>query len=99
MAAYFVAQYTVNNPGLYAEYQKGAGPAVAQYDGEVVVFDVAAESIEGEAPGLQTVVLKFADTDAVKAWYNSPEYQEVVGQRLEATDGFAVISQSMNIGG
>ena len=99
MAAYFVAQYTVNNPGLYAEYQKGAGPAVAQYGGEVVVFDVAAESIEGEAPGLQTVVLKFADTDAVKAWYNSPEYQEVVGKRLEATDGFAVISQSMNIGG
>ena len=99
MAAYFVAQYTVNNPSLYAEYQKGAGPAVAQYGGEVVVFDVAAESVEGEAPGPQTVVLKFADTEAVKAWYNSSEYQEVVTKRLEATNGFAVISQSMNVGG
>ena len=66
---------------------------------EVVVFDVAAESVEGTAPGPQTVVLKFEDTAAVKAWYDSPEYQEVVGKRLEATDGFAVISQSMNIGG
>lgn len=99
MAAYFIAQYTVNDPALYREYQKGAGPAVQQYDGEVVIFDVAAESVEGTSPGPQTVVLKFADTDAVKAWYNSPEYQEVVAKRLEATDGFAVISQSMNIGG
>ena len=99
MAAYFVAQYTVNNSALYAEYQEGAGPAVAQYGGEVVIFDVAAESVEGTAPGPQTVVLKFEDTAAVKAWYDSPEYQEVVGKRLEATDGFAVISQSMNIGG
>ena len=98
MAAYFLAQYTVNNPSLYAEYQKGAGAAVAQYGGEVIIFDVAAESVEGEAPGPQTVVLKFDDTQAVKAWYSSPEYQEVVGKRLEATNGFAVISQSMNIG-
>ena len=65
----------------------------------MVVFDVAAESVEGTAPGPQTVVLKFEDTAAVKAWYDSPEYQEVVGKRLEATEGFAVISQSMNIGG
>ena len=36
---------------------------------------------------------------AVKAWYDSPEYQAVVGKRLEATDGFAVISESMNVGG
>ena len=68
MAAYFVAQYTDNNPALKAEYQKGAGPAVAQYGGEVVVFDVAAESVEGTAPGPQTVVLKFEDTAAVTAW-------------------------------
>ena len=99
MAAYFIAQYVVNNPGLYAEYQGGAGPTIAQYGGELVAFDVAAESMEGTAPGPQTVVLKFEDTDAAKAWYNSPEYQAVVGKRLEATEGFAVISQSMNVGG
>ena len=74
MAAYFVAQYTVNDPGLYAEYQKGAGPAVAQYGGEVVVFDVAAESVEGEAPGPQTVILKFSDTEEVLTRANNTEF-------------------------
>jgi uncharacterized protein (DUF1330 family) len=63
------------------------------------VFDVAAETIEGEAPGPQTVVIKFDSTDAAKAWYESSEYQAVVGKRLSATAGFSVLSQSMNVGG
>ena len=98
MAAFFIAQYEVNNPALYAEYQPGAGPTIAASGAEIVAFDVAAESVEGTAPGKQTVIIKFESTEAAKAWYNSPEYQAVVGKRLEATSGFAVISQSMNAG-
>ena len=98
MAAFFIAQYEVNNPALYAEYQQGAGPTIAASGAEIVAFDVAAESVEGTAPGKQTVIIKFESTEAAKAWYNSPEYQAVVGKRLEATSGFAVISQSMNAG-
>ena len=99
MAAYFIAQYTVNNPDLYAEYSAGAGPTLAKHGAELVAFDVAAESVEGASPGPQTVIIKFEDTAAAKAWYNSEEYQAVVGKRLEATEGFSVISQSMNVGG
>ncbi len=64
-----------------------------------MAFDVAAEAVEGEAPGPQTVIIKFESTEAAKAWYNSDEYQAVVGKRLAATEGYAVISQSMNVGG
>lgn len=99
MAAYFVAQYVVNNPGLYGEYQAGAGPTIAAHGAELVSFDVGAETIEGNPPGPQTVILKFDSVEAAKAWYNSDEYQAVVGKRLEATEGFAVISESMNAGG
>jgi uncharacterized protein (DUF1330 family) len=98
MAAYFIAQYTVNNPALYREYQQGAGPTIAKYGAELVAFDVAAESVEGTSPGPQTVILKFENTEKAKTWYNSPEYQAVVGKRLSATSGFAVISQTMNAG-
>ena len=98
MAAYFIAQYVVNNPALYREYQAGAGPTIAKYGAELVAFDVAAETIEGTSPGPQTVILKFENTEKAKTWYNSPEYQASVGKRLEATKGFAVISQSMNAG-
>lgn len=98
MAAYFIAQYVVNDLDQYREYQAGAGPTIAASGAEVVVFDVAAETVEGTPPGPQTVVIKFADTAAAKAWYESEDYQKVVGKRLAATEGFAVISQSMNAG-
>ena len=98
MAAYFIAQYVVNNPDLYREYQAGAGPTIQASGAELVSFDVGAETIEGTPPGPQTVIIKFESTEAAKAWYNSDEYQAVVGKRLEATEGFAVIAQSMNAG-
>lgn len=98
MAAYFIAQYVVNDPKLYRDYQVAAGPTIHKSGGEVIVFDVAAEAIEGTPPGRQTVILKFESTQAAKAWYDSPAYQAVVGKRLAATTGFAVIAQSMNMG-
>jgi len=98
MAAYFIAQYVVNDPKLYREYQVAAAKTIQASGGEVVAFDVAAETIEGKPPGPQTVIVKFASSEAAKAWYQSPEYQAVVGKRLAATTGFSILSQSMNLG-
>ena len=84
---------------MYAEYQQGAGPTLAAHGAELVSFDVGAETVEGAPPGPQTVIIKFADTAAAKGWYESADYQKVVGKRLAATEGFAVISQDMNAGG
>jgi len=97
MAAYFVAQYVVNDPKLYREYQAGAAPSIQAAGGEIVAFDIAAETIEGKPPGPVTVIVKFASTEAAKAWYQSPAYQAVVGKRLAATTGYAIIAQSMNL--
>ena len=99
MAAFFIAQYTVKDPTLYGEYSAGAGPTLAKYNGELVSFDVAAETVEGTSPGPQTVIIKFESVEAAKTWYNSEEYQAVVNKRLEATEGYSVIAQSMNTGG
>jgi len=98
MAAYFIAQYVVNDPKLYREYQKDAGPSIQAAGGELVVFDVGAEIVEGNPPGPQTVILKFEDTAAARAWYDSSDYQAILGKRLDSTAGFALISQSMNTG-
>jgi uncharacterized protein (DUF1330 family) len=98
MAAYFIAQYVVNDRKLYGEYQAAAAKTIAASGGEVVSFDVAAETIEGAPPGPQTVIVKFESTEAAKAWYDSPDYQAALPKRLAATEGFAIISQSMNFG-
>jgi uncharacterized protein (DUF1330 family) len=98
LAGYFIAQFVVNDPKLYREYQIAAAPTIQASGGEVVAFDIAAETLEGSPPGPQTVVVKFESAEAVKAWYKSPAYQAVVGKRLAATKGFAVISRSMHRG-
>jgi len=98
MAAYFIAQYIVNDTAGYRAYQQGAGPTLAAHGATLVSFDVAAETIEGKPPGPQTVIIEFPNTAAAKAWYESKAYQAVVGKRLAATTGFAVIAQSMNAG-
>jgi uncharacterized protein (DUF1330 family) len=98
MAAYVIVQYVIKNPNLYREYSQGAGPTLAAYGGKLVSFDVASETIEGKPPGPQTVVIEFESVEKAKAWYHSPEYQKVVGKRLAATEGHAVIAQSMNVG-
>jgi len=99
MAAYFIAQYVVNDPKLYREYQAAAAPTIQAAGGELVAFDSAAETIEGKPPGPHTVILKFESTEAAKAWYESSAYQAALPKRLAATQGFAILSQSMNLGG
>ena len=98
MAAYFVAQYVVKDPKLYREYQAAAAKTIAASGGELVVFDVAAETVEGTPPGPTTVIVKFESTEAAKAWYDSPEYQTALPKRLAATEGYAILSRSMNLG-
>jgi uncharacterized protein (DUF1330 family) len=98
MAAYFVAQYVVKDPKVYREYQAAAGKTIGASGGEVVSFDLAAETIEGTPPGPTTVIVKFASTEAAKAWYESPAYQAALPKRLAATEGYAILSQSMNLG-
>ena len=44
------------------------------------------------------MILKFESVDKAKEWYNSADYQAVVGKRLAATTGYAIISKDMNIG-
>jgi len=99
MAAYFIAQYVVKDPKLYREYQIAGGPTMQAHGGELVSFDIAAETIEGTPPGPVTVVVKFESTAAAKAWYGSAAYQEALPKRLASTQGFAGISQSMNLKG
>ncbi len=98
MPAYFIAQYVVNDRETYQEYSQGAAPTIAKYGGELVAFDVAAETIEGEPPGPQTVVLKFESVEKAREWYDSADYQAIVGKRLAATTGFAILSKDMNFG-
>ena len=48
--------------------------------------------MEGDALPPRTVVLEFPSVEAAKAWYNSPEYQEIIGIRHANATGFAAFA-------
>jgi uncharacterized protein (DUF1330 family) len=44
----------------------------------------------------RVIILEFADTAAVKRWYNSPEYQKILPARLDNSTGRAFIVEGVS---
>ena len=89
MPAYFIAEVDVTNPAAYETYRPLAGASIAQYGGKFVVRGGKTELLEGASEPKRVVVIEFADTAALKRWYNSPEYQEALKIRLANSTGRA----------
>ena len=95
---YAVFTEDVKDPAGLQAYAAKAVPTVLAYGGKPLIAGSPAHNLEGEWHGQQTVMIEFESVEAAKAWYNSDDYQAVVGKRLAATEGYSVISQSMNMG-
>jgi uncharacterized protein (DUF1330 family) len=92
MSAYFVVNCTIKNMDILNTYIEGAGASLGVVPLKLLAMDNESETIEGTPAGSRTVILEFESKDDFRTWYNSPEYQAVLGQRLEATEGFAVVA-------
>lgn len=88
MPAYLIGLFRTPVPAELAEYQARVPGVVAQYGGRYVVRGGDHEVLEGEPPGDRYVVVEFPDRDAVKRFYESPEYQAIIGLRTSASHGF-----------
>jgi uncharacterized protein (DUF1330 family) len=65
-----------------ANYRAAVPATLAQYGGRFLVRGGASELIEGGPAPKRIVILEFASAAAVKRWYNSPEYQKILPDRL-----------------
>ena len=95
MPVYFVASSAVTDPGQLAAYLAAVPATFDGREPKVLIASNEAETLEGEAPGERLVVLEFPSREAFHAWYDSPAYREVIGLRLGATKGFAVIADGV----
>jgi uncharacterized protein (DUF1330 family) len=93
MPAYIIAEVEVTNPAGYEIYRPLAGASVAQYGGKFVVRGGKAELVEGTQEPARIIVIEFADTEAAKRWYNSPEYQEALKIRLDNSKGRMILAE------
>jgi uncharacterized protein (DUF1330 family) len=95
MSAYFVAELEVTNPTAMEAYRAAVPATLAQYGGRFLARGGATELVEGGPQPKRVVILEFADTAAVKRWYDSPEYQKILPMRLANSTGRAFIVEGV----
>lgn len=88
MAAYVIAQVEVTDPDKYAEYRKRVPAAIEKYQGRFLVRGGETAPLEGGWNPPRLVILEFPSLEAVRAWYDSPEYQHAKAAR----EGGAIMS-------
>jgi uncharacterized protein (DUF1330 family) len=76
MPAYVIVETDIHDPEQYEQYKAASPAAVAGGGGRFVVRGGELAVLEGDWKPKRLVVLEFEDLDAVKRWYESPEYQE-----------------------
>jgi len=87
MAAYLIADVQVKDPKKYDEYRTQVAPTVARHGGRFIVRGGRNEVLEGDWSVQRLVVIEFPSMDALKTWYNSPEYKPLIALRQSASSG------------
>jgi len=91
MAAYIIAEVEVSDPETYATYRTQTPGVIARYGGRFTVRGGAAEMLEGEREPARLVVIEFPDRDAARRFYDSPEYQAIIGLRQRAATSRVIL--------
>ncbi len=96
---YFIFTEDIHDQNGINAYGAKAIPTVLQSGGRPIVVEDNADVIEGTWHGSRTIIIEFDSVDAAKGWYNSPEYQAVIGMRHAAAESNAVIVSGFEMPG
>lgn len=94
-AGYTVTTIVVTDKDKYKDYARGAFPTMKKHRCEVLIDDRDTILLEGEWASKRTIVLKWPSKQAALDWYNSPEYQAVVGLRHEGAQTNLVVVEGL----
>ncbi|WP_372657252.1 DUF1330 domain-containing protein [Hydrogenophaga sp.] len=76
MPAYIIAEVTVTNEAQMLQYREWSSRAMQEHGAEVLVRGGRVEPLEGDWLPQRVVVLKFANIDAARAYYDSETYTQ-----------------------
>ena len=82
--------HRVNDEAAFGACQGVAGATIEQYGGKMVWVSTGVEAGDGDWSPQGIILFEFESSAQARKWYNSPEYQAVIGQRLAATDSDTV---------
>ena len=80
-----VGHFTIIDDEEYGRDAEAFFPIFSRHNGELVAVDDDHPIVEGSTLQGRTAILAFADMDAINAWFNDPEYQEMSKHRRAGT--------------
>ena len=95
MAAYIYGNIEVTDPATYEEYRKVVPGLIASHGGRYLVRGGAVTVLEGDPKARRQVILEFPDIEHARAFYFSPEYQEMVKLRQSAATGTLILIEGV----
>lgn len=88
---YLVGHFDVTDFETYKSYTAQAPGIIEKYGGKYLVRGGDFEPIEDQMPGSRTIVLEFDSLAQARTFYNSEEYQNIVGIRHSVATGAAIL--------
>jgi len=95
MAAYLVANIEIKDPAAFEEYRKRVPATIAAHGGRYLCRGGAVEVLEGAFDAKRVVLLEFPSVAAARAWYASPDYQELLRLREQAANTMLMMIEGL----
>jgi uncharacterized protein (DUF1330 family) len=74
MPAYFIVQSTIQDEAQFQKYRQAVVPFITGFGGKLVARGAKVEVFEGEHDTRPVVMFEFPSMDAIRAFWNSPDY-------------------------
>lgn len=97
MTAYLLIKLAVSDKARFLEYAEAARGIAPRYGAEYLAYGRPLETLEGE--GWPSVLTRWPSADAIRAFWNSPEYQAAIELRRGAAEVTAMIFEEPPAGG
>ncbi len=91
---YLVANYTIHDQETFKKYMEAAGPLAPKFNGQVIIYDVKARTLEGNPKSVMAVA-EFSSVAEAERFYNSPEYTAAKKLRIASTEGSVVLAEGL----
>lgn len=75
MSVYLIVHSQIKNPDVYQEYREKVPAIVRKHDGEYLARGGQLEVIEGDWHPTRIVLLRFPSAEAVRSFFNDPDYR------------------------
>lgn len=96
MTAYVMARINIQDRARYAHYEAGFMDVFTQFSGTLLSVDEAPSVLEGTWSCTRTVLIGFPTPQHARAWFHSPQYQELAQHRHAAAQSDCVLVKGVD---